>query len=60
MTFGIYSAKGSPRSIQSVLGKEHCVQTADALWSCAMPIKISIGMTSWIECCKGIARDDDE
>ena len=39
MTFGIYSAKGSPRSIQSVLGQEHCVQTADALWSCAMPIK---------------------
>ena len=59
MTFGIYSAQGSPEASSPYL-ERNIVFKLDALWSCAMPIKNFNGHDELIECCKGIARDDDE
>lgn len=39
LTFAIWSTHGTPRKIQKVLSDEHCIQTLDDVWQCALPIK---------------------
>ena len=35
----IWSGKGKPRRIQSILTPQHCLQLDEGIWSCALPIK---------------------
>lgn len=39
MTVAIWSAYGAPRRIQQQLTEDHCLQTSEGVWRCALPIK---------------------